>query len=428
MIKFESDNIIVGFIKNLLMTFKLPTPKLYTYNDDKYAVDGQLYIKDDYICQYKNGKFINLFRFDINNIPENYYKTLKFTSINYDTHTHEYLGEYLRFIRDYKGLNLMSLYNCYSNNFPKQVAIKIENESGQDSDITQDDYTLYVDPKDTNYKVIMLPIKVNQKYTIAVDCPTKYQIFSGFYGRSFSVLEKGFWRSTLVTVGSSRFSRPFIYDKVSYENLSNNNMYDMAVNKEEDLKLFIKLPATNNSSIVILEGDYTDNNDWVYETSDNGKETNIFKALYNYSVLNFEPDFEDYEEENKNIPEVKYDDLIISNLQLLKLNTNYSYPFSDRLIEYLTDNVINPIDTISDNIKRLQWLLLDKYLDGKKSTGISSIGNTYGLWDDKYVAILYKLAVEEGLINEKSDLLGYVDKDIEAKIGKYVNIQEKEGN
>ena len=46
MIKFESDNIIVGFIKNLLTEFKLPIPKIYNYETTNYAVDGQLYIKE----------------------------------------------------------------------------------------------------------------------------------------------------------------------------------------------------------------------------------------------------------------------------------------------------------------------------------------------------------------------------------------------
>ena len=109
------------------------------------------------------------------------------------------------------------------------------------------------------------------------------------------------------------------------------------------------------------------------------------------------------------------------------MNSNISYPFADRLVEYLVDNVISSTDTISENIKRLQWLLFDRYKEGKKTTGIPSIGKSYGLWDDKYVAILYKLAIEENVLNTKTDILGYVDKDIEAKIGRYVDLQEKEG-
>lgn len=433
MIKFESDNIIVGFIKNLLTEFKLPTPKVYNYDTNDYAVDGQLYIKDDYVCQYNKTKdeFIQLFRFDLDSIPQNYYKTLKFTGVNYDTHTHEYLGNYLRFIRDYKGLNLMPLYNCFSNSFPKQVALKLDiDEETEEQSISSDTtYELYINPEDEKYKVLMLPVKMNQSYTIAIDCKMPYEIFCGFYGKAFNTTTTEFWTKTLLKVPSSSFSTPFIYDKLNLENFKNLALrqYRLGVMKEDDLKLFIKLPSTNKSSIVVLEGNYLNNNDWNLNLP-LGNSFDIFKPQYNYSILNFEPDFEDCDGIINPIPDVKYDNLIISNLQLLKLNSEVNYPFADRLIEYLVQNVISPLDDISDNIKRLQWILYDRYLEGKTTTGIDRIGKTYGIWNDKYVAILYKVAIEEGLINSKSDILGYVDKDIEGKIGKYVDLNEREGN
>lgn len=435
MIKFESNNILVGYIKNLLAEFKLPTPPVYTYDSNDYAVEKQLYIKDDYICQFIDGHFEKLFAFENSNIEKNYYKQLKFTGNSYDSHTHEYLGDYLRFIRDYKGLNLMSLYNCYSNSFPRNMCYQSkpvnsennntdsnsENSNTEQSNSTEAESFVF-DTADSSYKIIMVPVRANKVYTIAIDCSISYEIACGFYDRALITSDSSdfIMERTYKRISSSSFSSPYLYDGLVFNPSTDTKLYKTAVMNENNLKLFIKLPASNQSSIVVLEGSYLNCNDWSFATFEKSKTTDIFKAKYNYSVINAYP-------ENVNSSEIDYTSLLKSKNSLLYMNTGISYPFSDRLIEYLVHNTIDITENIPENIKRMQWLLLERYKEGKTDSGLPSIGKAYGIWDKKYSVILYNLALKEGLLDSKSDILGYVDKDVENKLGRYIDIKEKEG-
>ena len=82
----------------------------------------------------------------------------------------------------------MPLYNCFSNSFPKQVVLKLDiDEETEEQSISSDTtYELYINPEDEKYKVLMLPVKMNQSYTIAIDCKMPYEIFCGFYGKAFN--------------------------------------------------------------------------------------------------------------------------------------------------------------------------------------------------------------------------------------------------
>jgi hypothetical protein len=117
----------------------------------------------------------------------------------------------------------------------------------------------------------MVPVKLFKKYTIAIDSEYPIEMCCGIYGDYQDTREK-FNRIPMLTykrVSSSIFSQPFLYDLLAYtddnstntlvENLTsktnNNELIELAQN-ECDLKLFIKIPVENNSTIVVLEGDY----------------------------------------------------------------------------------------------------------------------------------------------------------------------------
>lgn len=79
-------------------------------------------------------------------------------------------------------------------------------------------------------------------------------------------------------------------------------------------------------------------------------------AFPNHSVINFEIDPMHPDFDNR-------DSRLITALQLLMFNTGESYPFADRLIEYLTGAVITNQDPLSDNVKRIQKIISENYIN-----------------------------------------------------------------
>ena len=176
------------------------------------------------------------------------------------------------------------------------------------------------------------------------------------------------------------------------ESLTENDKIELAQN-ECDLKLFIKVPVNNTSTIVVLEGNYIGWNDrsetWVER---NNKK--YFEVKSNKSVLNL-----DFINNDTKLN-------LISPLQLLQFNTNEQHPFADRLIEYLIGNVIsNTEEEIYDNVRRAQKALYDN-----KNYMI----RVPGAWDYEMNKLFYEYMTSRNLDFETDhDLLGYVDKDVE---------------
>lgn len=432
MIKFESDNIIVGYIKNYLHEFNLPLPKIYT--PETVPVEGLVYLKGNKIVRYKNGKFLNLSLYTYNEKIINYTSNLKFTGITYDAHTHEYLGEYLRFLRDYKNLNLMSLYNCFSNTYAKNLNLHLNLDSEEGDEWS-------ANSMDKNYKLICLPVKLDQEYTIAIDSNLPFEVFCGLYDSFWVDSEKNkkLAEKTYQKIGNNSFSCPKIYSKLKELKIKEEGSeeisaeYTYASKQEKVLKLFIKLPASIESSIVILEGRYYSGefsfSPLIQQNKETEQKIDPFRIKYAQSILNFE----EMENEKPNYKAYSTNDTLRNRHQLLELNTGISYPFADRLVEYLLENAITNTETIPDNIKRLQWSLYTAYSNNWNQNtheveinyGLPNISN-YGLWDDKFKLVLYNLAKSKNLTNTKTDILGYVDKDIEQALGKTIDIYLKE--
>ena len=248
MIRFNDNNIYVGYIKQLLSKFNLPSIKCYT--EDSVLCDGLLYIKDNYIQKYNANKksFTSVIPYNFNEFILNYTKNLKIKNTIYDSHTHEYLGEYLRFIRDYKKVNLMSMYNCFSNNIISSLFIQVN----KNLEFKTDNH---------NYKVYAFPVKFFKTYTIAISSLEPVEVVCGFYTKSFldstDISDVNVQDLTYKKITQMTFKKPKIFDSLNNDIFNKKELLE----HENDLKMFIKLPVGNNSSIVVLEGNYLHTNE-----------------------------------------------------------------------------------------------------------------------------------------------------------------------
>lgn len=372
--QFYTNTIESKFIKDLISTTHLPI--IDTLYKGKWIVPGCYYVTDcnivraNYITADKNN--YEAFQFDPNKFsaqltlinPYNFnYNYPGFTSIyssindGYDSKTHYYLGNYLRCLRDLHDVNLMPFYNCYTGEYV--------------TDITIDSTTKTIIQSNSNLKgkkIISIPVKFGETYSIFIDCSTEINIMCGFYGN------KGYISPTQtpsVTINTENDCKTFRYT-------SFREGFTYTTPKPEKstypytrfFKMFVQLPLDTDSSIVVLEGDY--------------------------------------------VTKSKQDQILLSDLSLTQIASTISYAFSNRLIEYLTYNVITSEETINQNILRIQQYansITNAKLNHTEPFDLST--STKGVWDIKLQKYLFNLAKESNYIQNKLDLTGYVDKDVE---------------
>lgn len=390
MYKFNNHNIITGYIKELLSSFNLPQCHVLTPGI-------KVFPNNDYIYKNKVYKFVGtsseIMPTDLSVLPltmkevKNYFygqhilnitKNLNVSDILYDTYTHEYLGDYLRFHRDYVGVNLMSMYNCFSNNTSKLLNIQTDKFS---FDSSADDSKIYV-----------IPVKFFHDYTIGIDCDATVEMCCGFYNNGLVTFEQTqFHKNTYIKKIGTRFKKPFLFSKLN----ELSSITDSQYSRENNLVLFLKIPFYCESSITVLEGDYTSSCEHYFDDG--------IEKLSNVPVLYRRID------EEMNIDEEMTNYTYVTKLQLLQMNSNVSIPFADRLVEYLFKNVVNSSDDIGENIKRVQDILID-------NNSLLTI-NKYGEWSDDIRKALFANEISLGLIHKTFDSIGYYDRDLEEALG-----------
>lgn len=397
--KFFTRSIESDFIKQLLR--KEPVPIMDSAVKGRTIYKGYSYVYDGNIIECtKTGVLGGSAEYSVTvPVVDSKFCFGNFTSRTtyYDGETHYQLGNYLRYYRDRTGVDLMPFYNCFNYTFITDLYLSKVDE-------TTAPYG-YVKGKNSNYKVVAVPIKMGMEYTIFIDCPYEVLVKPLFYNE-FGLVEinAGSYISDKVTMGGKfvlsypqmSFSKPI---KIKIDLTTNySNGIEPFYAFQRYLYLAIQLPASNNSSIVVLEGDYT------------GRCFKYFGA----------DAYSDVEARSEILDRQNY--LMLRQPSLAFCNTGTTFAFSDRLIEYLLWNVITSEEPLDGNISFVQRNIdgnrLKGYFDGVWSPNIRA-----SLWY-KYKESLGKFEKDVGdgeavsstffsNSNEMLDMNGYVDKDME---------------
>lgn len=326
----------------------------------------------------------------------NYTKNLKIQNTVYDSYTHEYLGDYLRFHRDFANINLMPLYNCFSNRSCPRLNLTFN--------VGQNYEAIFKTEQSSLYNYYMVPVKFFKDYTIAMDCEAGIELCCCIYdeyhnsNEDFAELPK----LTYQCFNAMQFNKPVLYSKIhnlTSQLIQANTNSDLC-QQEDSLKLILKVPASNKSSIVILEGNYTSYNDMILYETVKDTET-ILQRKTNKTVINYE---------DLDACEVLAGKLI-TPLQLLRTNTGESYPFADRLVEYLCGNAITVNETISDNVVRAK-----KVISMNCNPKVYPMVAEDGIWEPILQCLVYDYINQTAVTNTHDinhDILGFIDKDVE---------------
>lgn len=383
MIRLNDNNIFVGHIKQVLKDFNLPSCTIITEDNKNDAhIKGKHYIKDAQLYLGNgDGSLTRKITYDYGKKYLNLTSNLEINNMVYDRETHRYLGKYLRFLRDQKHIDLMSMYNCFDGEaFSKNITI--------------DDKITF--KNDDNYIVYQIPITLNSlnlkmfdgreiQLGVYIDANDTYIDNNTKRNCRDFVLEK--------TYGIMRTSNIFKYDAVntliqSLKDSSNNNLLNFILNNTDKMYLLAKVLKSDLKSIVVLE------NSKEYEYIDSKsvwrKPRASASAVVKCPILQVFPQ-------------------LFSNE-----NLDNNYLLADRLVEYLTGNVICPLSNLHD-INRFH-IVIDK---NPTKLPIKSTDRIYGYWTKSDTDnVIYLMRKNRDYIYNIYDMLGYIDKDIENLIRK----------
>lgn len=308
----------------------------------------------------------------------------------YDEETHLKLGEYLRYLNNMYDLDLMPLYNCFNYKLANNVTLYQYRE--QLANGTSRVVSGVSEVKSSKTKTYLVPIKFDKIYTIALESSFPVQMKAVFYNNGIMTDPSGqlylseYLDEAVINYNSMQFNDPITYSltneqAVKTDLFGTTSHYPMLHKYERYLYLAIQVSADNNSSLAVLEGDYT--------------------HLSNRSVT----DIIGIERDVNTADAVS--SMLTSKLSLLEVNDGVHHPFADKLIQYLLRNTIDTREYIDENVAQIEQ-------------AVNYTPPYQGMWDDNLRYLLFdrymKLTKYDDL--KFTDILGYVDDDIERAVRK----------
>lgn len=385
MIKLNDDNVSIGQIKQLLKCFNLPTCPVGESNKEvnkHYIHNNKIYLYKSWDVQ-KNGVIttetqdIPISDYIFNHFYENLTSNLKIENNLYDRYTHRYLGKYLRFIRDYKNVDLMSMYNCFDGEvFKKSFTFALNASEEQNNNSAANSFKYFT--SNNNYVTYSIPLSLNKIYIVNLLCETPIEgclyinnsfLTSNNINVVKQIARKSYFKKTFYTT-------PYkldIFSKFETE----TELKQVLQSYNQDLILLLKVPFNLTSSISIIEK-------W-------------------------------HSEDITQIPAAS-----LIHLQLFDYTNDKNYLLADKLIEYLTGNVICPLskDYDIEKVQRCLNKLPTEFLKEPFKNFDSQYLNSsyYGNWSDYDTTRIWRFIIEKKLYISYFDLLGYCDKDIEKEL------------
>ena len=412
MIKLNDNNIVVGQIKQLLHTFNLPQCQI----GDAYPKPGKHFIVENHIMRWDDAKnIIPCERYVYGKEYLNLTTTMPINNMLYDSQTHRYLGRYLRFLRDYSKIDLMCMYNCWdgtvtSKEINATLSKSITTQVREGREVVEQ--TEVVNKKisfrsgDDDCIVYQVPISITD-FTIAIHGAINAEICIYIDAQSSDSAKK---INDLInaTYKRRRVNDNFIYSPFSA--ISDAELWKFISENIDNLYLLIKMPRNVDTSVVVLEGIYLN-------------EPEDLSQYFTYKLVTEGSNVEYIAESSK------YE---IAAQLLSRKNVTSKYLLSDRLIEYLSGNVISPLSD-SYEIARLQKSLnlirsttpnsdpavnrcrrLYKTAIGRIPAAMSAQRHI-GIWHESELIDLRNIARKSNA-GTAYDALGYLDKDLEVEI------------